>query len=118
MDNTIDYVGIGRRIRLARQNINMTQFTLAELSSLTQTNISHIERATHKVSLPALVLIANVLQVSIDYLLYDNLEAPKEVSLSDEPKLIWEVRDCTQEELDLLTDVFITMKKAVRKALK
>lgn len=117
MDNSIDYVGIGQRIRLARKNMNMTQFTLAELSSLTPTNISHIERATHKVSLPALILIANVLHVSVDYLLYDNLESPKKVSLSEEPRLIWEVRDCTQEELDLLTDVFIAMKKALRKTM-
>ena len=70
----IDYVIIGTRIREIRKNKKMTQATLAELSGVEPSNISHIERAATKLSLPTLVSIANALNVTLDELVYGNLK--------------------------------------------
>ena len=118
MENSIDYVELGHRIRESRQKLKMTQFSLAEQSNLTPTNISHIERGANKVSLPALLSIANALHVSMDFLLRDSLDAPDEQLLAAEPPLLWEVKDCSPEELALLTEPFISMKKAIRQVKK
>ena len=64
----IDYVSIGKRIRERRIVEKMTQAELAELSGVEPSNISHIERAATKVSLPTLLQIANALNVSLDEL--------------------------------------------------
>lgn len=96
----------------------MTQFDLAEQSNLTPTNISHIERGVNKVSLPALLSIANALHVSMDFLLQDSLDAPDEQLLEAEPPLFWEVKDCSPKEISILTEPFISMKKAIRQAKK
>ena len=51
----IDYIGIGRRIREARTARGWTQAKLAEESGIEPSNISHIERAATKLSLPTMV---------------------------------------------------------------
>jgi len=64
---------IGKRIKEKRKQRGLTQAVLAEMSGVEPSNISHIERAATKLSLPTLVSIANALQVSADELLYDSL---------------------------------------------
>ena len=44
---------------------------------LTSQHISHTEVASTKISLPALVKIANALHTSVDKLLYDSVQASK-----------------------------------------
>ena len=53
----IDYELIGKRIREERISQNLSQQTLAEISNISPTNISHIERGATKLSLPTLVSI-------------------------------------------------------------
>ncbi len=67
----IDYLSIGKRIRLRRKALGMTQAMLAEKSDLSDTNISHIERGATKLSLPSLISIANALEINVDSLLMD-----------------------------------------------
>ena len=71
----LNYADLGRRIRHYRQDAHMTQEQLAERINMATSNISHIERATTQVSLPSLVKIANVLNVSLDELVCDSLPA-------------------------------------------
>ena len=59
----LDYVSIGRRIKKYRIDLGLKQSQLAERSGVEPSNISHIERAATKVSLPTLVNIANALEV-------------------------------------------------------
>ena len=70
----IDYNAIGNRIRKCRKQLNMTQQKLAEISDLSDTNISHIERGATKLSLPSLIAIANALHTTTDYLLMDVID--------------------------------------------
>lgn len=57
------------RLRTAREYRGLTQGELAERSGLQPSAISHFETATRKPSFDNLLLIANTLDVTTDYLL-------------------------------------------------
>lgn len=107
----IDYVIIGTRIREIRKNKKMTQATLAELSGVEPSNISHIERAATKLSLPTLVSIANALNVTLDELVYGNLKKSEHISVGLINDLL---SDCTADELKALAEVVKTTKNVLR----
>lgn len=69
----LDYKAIGKRIKIARINADMTQERLADLADLSPSHMSNIETGTTKVSLTTLVNIANALSVTVDDLLCDNI---------------------------------------------
>jgi len=69
----MDYVLLGKQIRKQRQSLGWTQEELAEAIGVSTSFIGHIERGTRKASIDTLVEIANVMQVSVDYLLGSNL---------------------------------------------
>lgn len=66
---SMDYVDLGRRIRKQRSLKGWTQETLAEKVNVSTSFVGHVERGTRKASLETLVAMANVLDVSLDYLL-------------------------------------------------
>lgn len=75
MKKQIDYKAMGVRIRSTREAANMTQEQLAEVCGLSAAHIGHIERGTRIPSLESLLQIAKTLQISMDYLLFDSVEA-------------------------------------------
>lgn len=75
----IDYCAMGQRIRQARLQKNITQEKLGELCSLSTAHIGHIERGTRIASLQTAFQIATVLDVSMDYLLFDSAQEQKTV---------------------------------------
>ena len=108
---SIDYVVIGNRIREIRKSKNLTQTKLAEISGVEPSNISHIERAATKLSLPTLINIANALEVTLDELVYGNIAKSSHISI----KLIDDLlADCTAEELKALVQVIKTTKDVLR----
>lgn len=108
---SIDYTVIGKRIREIRASKKWTQAYLAELSGVEPSNISHIERAATKLSLPTLVKIANALGVTLDELVYDNLKKSEHVSLKVIDDLLV---DCTADELRAIAEVIKTTKHVLR----
>ena len=62
---------VGNRIKTAREIKRLTQEQLAEIVSLSPMHISVLERGLKAPKLETLVLIANSLNVSADYLLSD-----------------------------------------------
>ena len=60
---------LGRRIRKQRSQRGWTQEALAERVNVSTSFVGHVERGTRKASLETLVAMANVLDVSLDYLL-------------------------------------------------
>lgn len=107
----IDYVVIGKRIRELRKQRKWTQALLAEYSEVEPSNISHIERAATKLSLPTLIKIANALEVSLDELVYDNLKKSKHISVACIDELL---ADCTPSELKAICEVVATTKNVLR----
>lgn len=74
MDKNIDYAALGRRIKNKRVENKLTQEQLGELCELSAAHIGHIERGTRILSVDVLFRIAQVLNVSVDYLLFDSVE--------------------------------------------
>lgn len=69
---------LGKRIREERLRLNLTQEKLAEDVDLTTAYIGQIERGERNITLEKLVIIANRLGVSVDYLLSDSITPGKD----------------------------------------
>lgn len=108
----LDYKIIGKRIKEYRKKNKMTQAELAEKVELEPSTISHIERATTKLSLPTLICIANVLGTSLDELVYTNLAKMSHVSVEIIENLL---ADCTPDEISTIAEVIKTTKSVLRK---
>lgn len=107
----IDYASIGNRIRELRTAKGWTQAKLAEVSGVEPSNISHIERAATKLSLPTLVNIANALEVTLDEIAYGSLVKSTHISYQMIESI---VADCSPEELKALAEVLRTTKNVLR----
>ena len=108
---SIDYISIGNRIKEIRTAKGWTQAKLAEASGVEPSNISHIERAATKLSLPTLVNIANALGVTLDEIAYGSVIKSTHVSV----KMIDDILvDCTPDELKSLAEVIKTTKSVLR----
>ncbi len=108
----IDYVSIGNRIKELRVSRKWTQAYLAEKAGVEPSNISHIERAATKLSLPTLVNIANALEVTLDEIMVGSLIQRKHIS----SKIIDDILfDCSPRELSALTEVLKSAKFILRK---
>lgn len=73
MENELDYVALGMRVRKAREIKGLTQEQLGEACSLSAAHIGHIERGTRVPSVETLFRISCALQVSTDTLLFDSV---------------------------------------------
>ncbi len=65
-----EYAPIGMRIKTSRKNKGYTQEYLAEKLNVSTQHISDIERGLNGVSVPALMDLCTVLEVSADYILF------------------------------------------------
>lgn len=111
----IDYKAIGSRIRKNRLKTGLTQEALTEQAGLSTTHMSNIETGSSKLSLPALMAVADALSVSADELLCDNVAASGKVFSAEIQEII---SDCSEYELRLLTDILISAKASIRKNSK
>ena len=109
----LDYQAIGIRIHRFRKEQHLTQQTLAEMSQIEPSNISHIERGATKLSLPTIVSIANALGVTVNDLLCDSLTEEK-ASYEQEAASI--LADCSHSELRIITGTMRALKVNLRKA--
>lgn len=107
----LDYAAIGQRIRMFRIKRGWKQSDLAEKSGVEPSNISHIERAATKLSLPTLVSIANALEVSLDEIVYNSLIKNKHIYVKEIDEL---VDDCDTKELSSIIQVIRTTKYVIR----
>jgi len=107
----MDYKLLGQRIRTARLSAGLSQEQLAEMVGLTSQHISHTEVATTKISLPALVKVANALHTSVDRLLSDSIQ-------DSSPYLIKDVKDvfsgCDPDEIYVMLEAAKAVKTSIR----
>lgn len=108
----LDYKAIGQRIKEARARNGVSQEQLAEKVGLSTAHTSHIETGNTKVSLPALVQIANALNVSMDELICDSSVKAKPVF---ENEITRTVQDCDEHEIRIISDTVIALKNSLRK---
>ena len=107
----MDYILLGQRIRAARIAAGLTQEELAEMVDLTSQHISHTEVATTKISLPALVKIANALHTSVDKLLFDSIQDSKAYLMNDVQDVF---ADCDADEVYVMLESASAIKKSIR----
>ena len=107
----IDYKIIGMRVRELRKAKNWTQAKLAEKAGIEPSNLSHIERAATKLSLPTLINIANALGATLDEIVYTNLSNSEHVASGIIGELL---ADCSPGELSSLTEIIKTTKYILR----
>ena len=108
----LDYKAIGKRIKIARIRADLSQEQLAEKADLSVTHMSNIENGNTKLSLPMIVSIANALNTTVDTLLCDSVIRSKEIFSQEIQDCI---RDCSESEIRILTDIISTTKTSLRK---
>ena len=112
MDIDLNYKLVGQRLRAVRKKRGMTQERLAELAGISPQHCSGIETGAAKVSLPALVNLANVLNVSMDELLLDSLPSVAKPELMKEVEAVFS--DASPDETYLMLSQAKSIKEAVR----
>ena len=98
----LDYKAIGKRIKVARIKADMKQEHLAEKTGLSPTHISNVETGTTKVSLSAIVSLANALGVTADDLLCDSVVHARVQFEQDIAELL---EDCDDYEIRMVKDM-------------
>ena len=98
----INYKDIGKRIRSIRIEQKITQRKLADKINKTATHVSHIENGTTKLSLNAIVDIANALNTTVDRLLCDNINNSMNEYSRELSELIF---DCSPLEIRFIIEI-------------
>jgi transcriptional regulator with XRE-family HTH domain len=107
----MEYKLLGQRIRAARLAAGISQERLAEMVGLTSQHISHTEVASTKISLPALVRIANALHIGLDRLISDSVYDAKPILLEDVQAVF---ADCDPDEVYVMLEAAAAVKKSMR----
>lgn len=107
----LDYKAIGKRIKVARIRMEITQEQLADRVSVSPTHLSNIETGSTRVSLTTIVKIANALGVTVDDLLCDNLVKARPQFERDMQSLL---DDCNDHEVRIAYKVAKAAVEAVR----
>lgn len=108
----LDYKAIGKRIKIARIKADLTQERLAELVEISPSHMSNIETGTTRVSLTAIVSLANALSVTVDDLLCDSIVKAKVQFEEDIADIIV---DCDEYEIRMIKDMAQALKETLRK---
>ena len=102
----LNYNAIGKMIRDEREKRSWTQAKLAEEIGVTEQYISHIENGRKKVSLKALVNIAESFDLSLDYLVCMRSDPKRAESSRAERILV----GCSSYEYEVLINLMIASK--------
>ncbi|MDO4178848.1 MAG: helix-turn-helix transcriptional regulator [Phascolarctobacterium sp.] len=105
----IDYKAIGARIKSARIRKGITQGAIAKMAELSTPHISNIETGNTKLGLPTIIHLANVLDVSVDELLCDNIQRSEAIYNNELSELL---KDCSVDELHIIAEIAKVIKKA------
>ena len=108
----LDYKAIGKRIKIARIKVDLTQEKLSEMVGSSPTHLSNIETGTTRVSLNTIVSIANALKITSDDLLCDSVIKAK-VQFEQDIALVLE--DCDEYEIRVIRDMAAATKETVRR---
>lgn len=108
----LDYKAIGKRIKIARIKADLTQERLAEMVEISPTHMSNIETGTTRVSLTAIVSLANALSVTVDDLLCDSVVKCK---VQFEKDIAGILADCDEYEIRMVKDIAQALKETLRR---
>jgi transcriptional regulator with XRE-family HTH domain len=78
MEKNINYRVIGDKIRIEREKFDISREKFAELLDLSPFFVGQIERGERKMSIGTLINVSECLHISIDYLIFGEVDHLKE----------------------------------------
>ena len=103
---------IGQRIKEIRMRAGLSQSKAAEAIGVAQSHMSNIETGTTRVSLTAIVSLANALSVTVDDLLCDSVVKSK---VQFEKDIAGILADCDEYEIRMVKDMAQALKETLRR---
>lgn len=103
--NSIDK--LGNAIKLSRIKKGFSQEKLAEILDVTPTHIKHMESGRRKPSVEILFKLANILDISLDSLIFDTFDDRDSVIES----IVIDLKKCERDKLNLIKDVIDVIVK-------
>lgn len=73
MEYKLDYQSLGKRIRKAREDNGLSQIELAKIIGIAPNSLTRAENNRLNLGLESIIKIANTLNVTMNYLLYDEI---------------------------------------------
>ena len=110
---SLDYLLVGRRIRRLRKAKKWSQEQLAERTGTSSGFISLVERGEKGLSVEGLVRMANVLGVTADALLGENL---KNIPNESENELTELLKDCNDFERRVILESARELKRILKES--
>ncbi len=107
----IDYLDIGKRIKVKRLKLKLSQEKLAEKADVSNQHISHIENGTTKLGLPTLIAISNALNTSVDELLCGSINQSHYIYSQE---IQDEISSCNEDELRFLLGMIRNTKQLIK----
>ena len=102
------YIDLGKKIREERIEKGYTQEELGEKIDSTGAYIGQIERGERSASMSKIVLIAQALNVSLDYLI-GNFRFDQVNNI--DVKIVQELKDATNRQKELMIEIIKIIKK-------
>ena len=112
---------IGKRIKILRRTIPVTQEELSEQANLSQNFISQLENGQKSPSIETLLKIAHVLEIPFHELFIENSSvSPDSNNGKDglDKKIIFAVKSLNSGEKNMILDIMNSIKKNRNKPLK
>jgi len=127
-EKSLNHKIIGSRIRFEREKLGLTREKFAEIVGLSSFYIGQIERGDRKMSIDTLSSIANLLNVSIDYILYGYMFYMENMSILETfddiykeevdeelKELLLILRGSSKEQISLIKDICKLILPSIRK---
>lgn len=108
----LNYRLMGQRLRAIRKKQGLTQEQVAEKAEISPQHYSGVETGGVKISLPALIRVANALNASMDELLMDSISVASKPGLMREVETVFS--DASADEMYLMLSQAKSIKEAVR----
>ena len=101
----MDIIAFGNRVRAARERLGITQEDLAARVGMSPSHMSIVERGVKVPRMDTVVILANELDVSADYLLQDS------INQSRNNQLLTSIMELPERERDRLLNKANNAKK-------
>ena len=105
-----NYIEIGARIRDEREKNNWTRDAFSEKISISNMYLSQLEKGQRHASLPVTIKIAEILQISMDYLIYGD-----KIIDVDKKSLINMIENASKRELKVISDILVAVLPNLKK---
>ena len=107
---------LAEKIKMLRKKKKISQGQLAEAVGINAAHLSRLENDKYQPSMPVIKKMAEVLEVTVDYLLSEENEAVPEIKIRNKPlaervKLIDSLDEEDQSALIRVIDSMLTKKK-------